>query len=920
MRVQDKGATDFASEARVKPNTGAAAERRSWASAVSDAHTLLWSLSSPAEKQQLIAEQQLHDLLSARLGPLAQSEQGFNDLLQISFGQVSNVGAANEVRTAILNGDMQSMPRIELVDSAELQGALGAYSDATDTIFLDREIVGTELGQQTLLEELGHAIDSRINSVDSEGDEGELFRLNVQGDAVSSSELRRIRAENDTGSLMIDGRSVAVEFRRTEGYTGSDYPWNPGGVASGSSANTATTQRSTPTPGPTSGTGYTGSDYPWNPGGVASGSSVNTATTQRSTPAPEPTSGTGYTGSDYPWNPGGVASGSSVNTVTTQRSTPAPEPTSEAGYTGSDYPWNPGGVAMGSGLPDPVPDMTARRALIIVNNNFTTVDGASVDGATDGVASTQDLEHISNNSDDFEPDLVEASDYLIAHPEVFGIMEVMQDGDRVDVIRGEQTTTDSKFNRNDVNTFLAAQVHVGVIYDNADAIDTSRTGGEPDGTLSEEDFETVATEKDSDGNYVYSAQLRDAAQFVLDNDRVFDVLDSAAPRGSAPGVSLNASAVTNTVNNKIETEELHHAVIQMQVFADDPDKARQFIQDGSAVIEGLDVSDERSVSDEGMRALVNAALDGTSNTEKIEIISALPETNRGLRNELITATYADLGLKLDDFLGDESGANWAIWGVPASTKVGEVIANEQIIEVLGSNNGATGKQRALMAEGNLLLFTELAPHLNSFYETFANDQQPDQAKLDEYLSQFGPEQQGIADGLETYYEARFTDDTKEKQELTLLGNYHLVNHEQTKIDPILDDVLAELPLYADAFNLVTGNLGSDRANAAIVVEYPGRGATSVENNVPEHSSELEAYENRLVVFDNIENPEIRRILETSAAANEGRPDSLTNSYADDWHELGERMFYIYQDWRLHHTDYGLFDMAQASGFDSVDLS
>lgn len=865
MRVLDKGAADFGSVSGEMPNAQTAAERSSWADSVADAHTLLWSLSSPAEKQQLIAEQQLNDLLNTRLKPLAQSEQGFNDLLQSSFGQVSNVGAANELRTGIVSGDMQSMPRIHLVDSADLHGALGAYSGTTDTIFLDRALVGTELGQQTLLEELGHAIDSRINTVDSAGDEGELFRLNVQGDAVSASELRRIRNENDAGSLSINGQSVAVEFRQSAGYSGPDYPWNPGGVAVSSPA----------------------------------------------APSRQPSTSGGYSGPDYPWNPGGVASGSPA--------TPTPGP---VGYTGADYPWNPGGVAMGGGLPDPVEerDMTARSALIIVNDNFTAVDGASVEGDTDGVASTQDLEHISDNSEEYDADLVEAADYLIAHPEVFGIMEVLQDDDRVDVIRGEQTTTDGKFSRNDVNTFLAAQVHVGVIYDNADAIDVSRTGGEPDGTLSEEDFETVATEKDSDGNYVYSAQLREAAQFVLDNERVFDVLDSAAPRGSAPGVSLNANAVTNRTNNKVDTEELHHAVIQMQVFADSPEDARQFILDGSAVIEGLDVSDERSVSDEGMRALVNVALEGTDNTEKINIIAALPETNRGLRNELITATYADLGLKLDEFLGDESGANWAIWGVPASTKVGEVIGNEQIIEVIGTNNGATGKQRALMAEGNLLLFTELAPHLNSFYETFANDQQPNQAKLDEYLSQFGPEQQGIADGLETYYQARFTEDTKEKQELTLLGNYHLVNHEQTKIDPILDDVLTDLPLYADAFNLVSGNLGSDRANAAIVVEYPGRGATSVENNVPQHSSELEAYDNQVVYFDNIQNPEIRRILETSAAANEGRPDSLANSYADDWHELGERMFYIYQDWRLHHTDQGLFDMAQSSGFDSVDLS
>ncbi|MBX2883808.1 MAG: hypothetical protein KTR32_27895 [Granulosicoccus sp.] len=172
---------------------------------------LLWSLSSPTERQQLIAEQQLKDLVTDKLRPLAQDATAFQALIDDSFGTNTNKDAVSSLRLAFLENNFQSLPRIHLVDSSELQGALGAYSQ--DTIFLDRELAGTKIGEQTLLEELGHAIDARINDSDSAGDEGEIFRRTVSGERIDSATLSRIRSEDDQGTLTINGRNIDVEFR-----------------------------------------------------------------------------------------------------------------------------------------------------------------------------------------------------------------------------------------------------------------------------------------------------------------------------------------------------------------------------------------------------------------------------------------------------------------------------------------------------------------------------------------------------------------------------------------------------------------------------------------------------------------------------------------------------------------------------------
>ncbi|MFM7647488.1 MAG: hypothetical protein ACKO50_05385, partial [Cyanobium sp.] len=102
---------------------------------------------------------------------------GFDALLLGVFG-------ANGERAAGLRQSLSSSPlRLELtlLDGAAMGGALGGYTSAgpngAEAIVLNRSWLATASAPQieaVLLEELGHALDHRLNgSNDTAGDEGE---------------------------------------------------------------------------------------------------------------------------------------------------------------------------------------------------------------------------------------------------------------------------------------------------------------------------------------------------------------------------------------------------------------------------------------------------------------------------------------------------------------------------------------------------------------------------------------------------------------------------------------------------------------------------------------------------------------------------------------------------------------------------
>ena len=178
------------------------------------------SSTSSADQAALV---KITDQFRARFTEAAKDPAKFNDTLRKAFGDRYDAAAAEGLRQQALRNDFSWMPKIEVVSGTQLadqsgtQGegvGRGAYSQANDTIYLNRELLHTDpaMAERVLTEEVGHAIDARINTQDAVGDEGDIFSALMHGDKVSESELQAMRADNDHGVINVNGQRVEVEY------------------------------------------------------------------------------------------------------------------------------------------------------------------------------------------------------------------------------------------------------------------------------------------------------------------------------------------------------------------------------------------------------------------------------------------------------------------------------------------------------------------------------------------------------------------------------------------------------------------------------------------------------------------------------------------------------------------------------------
>ena len=138
------------------------------------------------------------------------------DTLLASFdqGDATDVDILRSLHTDWHGGDFSRLPNIEIRSAAELQGANGAFAQATHTIYVAAELVSPAHAStlaRVLLEEIGHFVDAQVNATDTAGDEGALFAAQVQGLQLSESQLAALQSENDHLTLQIDGQTVAAE-------------------------------------------------------------------------------------------------------------------------------------------------------------------------------------------------------------------------------------------------------------------------------------------------------------------------------------------------------------------------------------------------------------------------------------------------------------------------------------------------------------------------------------------------------------------------------------------------------------------------------------------------------------------------------------------------------------------------------------
>jgi hypothetical protein len=186
-----------ANRAAVKDGFESAAPSRAGAAATA---------SRPGDVQSLMRQQ---------FGTLSADRQQFHDTMRGVFGEGYDAGKAEQYRQQSLAGNFDWMPPVQWVDASVLQGGHGAYDSQSGAVLLNRELQGNpSLAASTYVEEAGHHLDAQLNTVDSQGDEGELFRRVLGGEKLSGAQIAEMRAENDKGTIQLNGRSVEVEFRR----------------------------------------------------------------------------------------------------------------------------------------------------------------------------------------------------------------------------------------------------------------------------------------------------------------------------------------------------------------------------------------------------------------------------------------------------------------------------------------------------------------------------------------------------------------------------------------------------------------------------------------------------------------------------------------------------------------------------------
>lgn len=135
-------------------------------------------------------------------------DSSFLTNINLVFGEekATNI-SATEVQAAF-----KTLPAIDIRNSEELKGALGAFSASTGKIYLSETILSDQdVVIRVLLEEIGHYLDDYFGGEDTPGDEGDIFANVVLGNVLDAQTLKSLKTENDLGTIVIDEETIMIE-------------------------------------------------------------------------------------------------------------------------------------------------------------------------------------------------------------------------------------------------------------------------------------------------------------------------------------------------------------------------------------------------------------------------------------------------------------------------------------------------------------------------------------------------------------------------------------------------------------------------------------------------------------------------------------------------------------------------------------
>ncbi len=155
------------------------------------------------------AEQAFKD----RVGERARNKPDFHKMMKGIYGDRYNEKTVEGLRQRALAGDFSFLPKARFVSSGELNGNHAAYDASSGTILLNENLKSNpRMLADYYAEEAGHHMDTFFGKGDAVGDEGELLRHALNGTSLNEIELAAIRAEDDRGTITVDGKQIEVEF------------------------------------------------------------------------------------------------------------------------------------------------------------------------------------------------------------------------------------------------------------------------------------------------------------------------------------------------------------------------------------------------------------------------------------------------------------------------------------------------------------------------------------------------------------------------------------------------------------------------------------------------------------------------------------------------------------------------------------
>jgi len=112
------------------------------------------------------------------------------------------------------NGDFRNLPPVVLLPASAMPGAAGAYAISTGTIYLNQDWLASANKERVigvLTEELGHHLDSFLNSKDIPGDEGDLFAVLINRQGLGDAALLAVNNQDDSSIIFLSDQAIQVE-------------------------------------------------------------------------------------------------------------------------------------------------------------------------------------------------------------------------------------------------------------------------------------------------------------------------------------------------------------------------------------------------------------------------------------------------------------------------------------------------------------------------------------------------------------------------------------------------------------------------------------------------------------------------------------------------------------------------------------